>query len=440
MGIYTELLNGIVLNATLLASGFIYLAPLKRRAHFLIRATIFTLLFGIGSVLSNLTYPSELDSDPIGFFLCYIFLVFLFFFCGNITFAAAMYCGILALISHQLTYGFMIFISKTEIITWLMGTGSKWLVGILTFGLFYSIFARTFARWMPDNGEYKIGPRQLSSALLLLITFETLVYIRSSIMNTNAYDPNLVLILISQFYCFTVLYLQSVLFRKSAMKHELDMMNRIWHQRKDQYNLTKENIAIINRKCHDLKHQVSALRTMARKDERERYLKEVENSVQIYDCMVETGNEVLNTVLTEKSLYCTANRININCVADGSQLAFIDPVDLYTIFGNAIDNAIESVQKFQNEQKRLIDVIVRTEKQFLVINIINPLERELTFEDGLPVSTKTKNGYHGFGMKSIRHIVKEYNGFLTINLKNNTFDLCILIPLPVQISEQPLIP
>ena len=38
--------------------------------------------------------------------------------------------------------------------------------------------------------------------------------------------------------------------------------------------------------------------------EKEDYLDEIERSIQIYDSTIETGNEVLDTVLTEKSLYC----------------------------------------------------------------------------------------------------------------------------------------
>ena len=90
---------------------------------------------------------------------------------------------------------------------------------------------------------------------------------------------------------------------------------------------------------------------MGNDDVREKYLKELEQSVQIYDAMVKTGNEALDTLLTEKSLYCEAHGIKISCVVDGKSLAFLDPVDLYAILGNALDNAVEGVSGFSDKTK-----------------------------------------------------------------------------------------
>ena len=73
--------------------------------------------------------------------------------------------------------------------------------------------------------------------------------------------------------------------------------------------------------------------------------------MQIYSAIVRTGNEILDTILTEKSLICENSGIHISCVADGSLLAFMNPVDLYTLFGNALDNAIEAVRKLESKEK-----------------------------------------------------------------------------------------
>ena len=155
----------------------------------------------------------------------------------------------------------------------------------------------------------------------------------------------------------------------------------------------------------------------------------MEDSVNIYDSMVKTGNEVLDTVLTEKSLFCAASNIKVNCIADGRRMDVFDPVDLYTVFGNALDNAIESVKQLENQEMRMIDVLVYVRKQFLMINIMNPIGSRLEFDGDVPVSTKAKNGYHGFGLKSIRYTVSKYNGFMKIDTDENIFSLKILIPL-----------
>ena len=81
-------------------------------------------------------------------------------------------------------------------------------------------------------------------------------------------DPGAALFnIVLQFYCITLLYLQSALFKKSSMRKELETIQLLWHQQKGQYQLSKETIELINHKCHDLKHQVQAIRAV--KEEKE---------------------------------------------------------------------------------------------------------------------------------------------------------------------------
>ena len=73
--------------------------------------------------------------------------------------------------------------------------------------------------------------------------------------------------------------------------------------------------------------QTCALPILCTKEEREKYIEEIQDSIQIYEAMVKTGNDVLDTILTEKSLACKANNIVVSCVADGEGLEFLHPVD-----------------------------------------------------------------------------------------------------------------
>ena len=77
----------------------------------------------------------------------------------------------------------------------------------------------------------------------------------------------------------------------------------------------------------------------------------------------------------------------------------MNPVDLYTLFGNALDNAIEAVRKLESKEKRVIDIMLYERQSFLMLQIVNPMCGEVKFEDGLPLTTKAKNGYHGYGLK-----------------------------------------
>ena len=209
----------------------------------------------------------------------------------------------------------------------------------------------------------------------------------------------------------------------------MTFMNMLWKKEQEQYELSKENIALINQKCHDLKHQIRAIRYM-NKEEIDAYLNEMEESIEIYESIVKTGNEVLDTILTEKSLYCKERGITVSCVADGSQMGFINTIDLYAILGNALDNAIEAVEKFYYQEERQIDVMIYRQQQFLVINIINPMKEKLVFDEDLPRTTKADRFHHGFGLRSIRYLVKKYDGNLNVSEEDGCFSLKILIPIP----------
>lgn len=425
------LLPQLGLDITVYLAGAAFLWPLRRREGFPLRLALClaggcVLSVGFFALRAALPISEDWLVVPNALWLVVRFLVLIAQsrLCVRCTLSTGAYCAAWALVVQQLTYE--VWLVLCAIPGWERGPV---LLTALWFAVVYGAVSVTVARWMPDKGEYHVGPRQLSLAVLMAVISGTL-YQFFFYLASEGSIPRVIITLI-HFYCATVFYLQSVLFQKSAMRQELMTFSLLWQQSKAKYSLTKENIDLINRKCHDLKHQMRALKTMEESEERRQYVSELERSIQIYDAIVKTGNEALDTILTEKSLYCEANHILVNCVADGSRLDFINPVDLYAIFGNAMDNAIEGVQGIGEDGRRVIDVLVYVKQQFLAISITNPVDgARFQFEDGLPITTKEKNGYHGFGLKSIRHTVEKYGGFVTVEAKDGCFSLRILFPLP----------
>lgn len=299
---------------------------------------------------------------------------------------------------------------------------------IFLFGFNYFIVSFTIAEWMPKDRKKKIGPRQLLSAILIFFIIEMISY--APVMRSmDTYNEDWRFLYLAQLMCLVILYLQNELFKKSDMKQELAAMNMLWKSEQHRYQLSKENIALINQKCHDLKHQVRALKKVG-KEEFGAYLEEIEENISVYEAIVKTGNNVFDTILTEKSLYCKDRGIQVSCVADGSQMDFIGTVDLYTILGNAMDNAIEAVEKFEEIEKRQIDVMIYRKQNFLIMNFINPIAEKLVYEEELPITTKEDKNFHGFGLRSIWHLVKKYDGTLNISEEDGCFSLKILIPIP----------
>ena len=403
-------------------SCLVFLLPLRRKTHFKVRlilsgAVCVLILSGVYYLIENLTDWSYWGQVPL-LFITYFSAVLIFYSCVKGKGFGLWYCGVWG------TMTFLLVLETSYVLcSPLLGDLGNWLLKILFSVAVNVAIGLTLARWMPEKGQYQIGPRQMVSAWVFCIMSENL-FIYAKV------DPGAALFnIVLQFYCITLLYLQSALFKKSSMRKELETIQLLWHQQKGQYQLSKETIELINHKCHDLKHQVQAIRAVKDEKERETYLEKIEKSVQIYSAIVRTGHEILDTILTEKSLICENSGIHINCVADGSLLAFMNPVDLYTLFGNALDNAIEAVRKLESKEKRVIDIMLYERQSFLMLQIVNPMCGEVKFEDGLPLTTKAKNGYHGYGMKSMLHTIQKYEGHLTTEVKNGCFYFNVMLPL-----------
>lgn len=95
----------------------------------------------------------------------------------------------------------------------------------------------------------------------------------------------------------------------------------------------------------------------------------------------------------------------------------LTPTDVYSLFGNAIDNAIEALLKVESEEKRIIQMSIRAKGKIIYVNIDNYSEKNIEFKNGMPVTTKSDDKYHGFGLKSIRYITEKYGGAFSVSQK-----------------------
>lgn len=209
---------------------------------------------------------------------------------------------------------------------------------------------------------------------------------------------------------------------RQELRKNLDVISQMKYNEEKQYELSKENIALINQKCHDLKYFIRNYGNNQTLNPQ--VIEEISQSIEIFDSNIKTGNNALDIIFTEKSLLCYKNNIRFTCIADGKLLSFMDDVDAYSLFGNLVDNAIEALK--DEAQKRVISLIIKGQGDFVSISIQNFFSKQLRFENGLPITTKKDKKYHGYGMQSIKMICEKYNGTLSINTNDNIFSVNIL--------------
>ena len=354
------------------------------------------------------------------------------FSCCKVNWKMAMVCFATAFMIAEFSASF-----EWQIYSYVMGRGhDERVIELIFLVLFYSIlFALAyFLEYRYFSGEIRgdISLKEaLSSVIMAIAVFliSNISYVYPDTPFSSSLPGGLFYIrTLVDFSGLLILFLQRDRWRELSMQKEMEAVNAILRRQYEQYNLSKENIEIINRKYHDLKHQIAVVRAERNSDKREQYLQEMENDIKMYEAQNKTGNKVLDTILTGKHLYCVKHEINFTCVADGMLLDFMNLMDICTIFGNALDNAIECVEKIGDKSKRLIRTAVYSQSKFLIIRFENYTELELTTKDSLPITTKKDRQYHGYGLKSIRSTVEKYGGSMTVNVKDNWFILRLLIP------------
>lgn len=408
-------------------SGIIFTWPMEKQDDFKKKMLIFSVcavIFGIAILC--LPKEHQLLTEAICMLLGCIITTVMLRSCWEVSWSVAIYNMIWGISVWQVV------IEGTSMLILIrrMYQSEIWgesLIVVAVYLIAYTLCAATIAKWMPIGRKERLGPRQMSLSLSLFAIINMLSF-HERIGGVAALPYEWGYYYLTQMICIVVLYMESELFKKSQLKQEKELVDFLYKTQQEQYKMSRENIAVINQKCHDLKHQIRALRN-ADKEELDKYLGEIEESVEIYEAIVKTGNDVFDTILTEKSLYCKKHGIQVTCVADGSQMGFIDTIDLYAILGNVMDNAIEAVEKFEEKEKRQIDVMIYRQHNFLVMNIINPISEQLVYEDGLPLTRKADKFSHGFGLRSIRQILRKYDGFLNISEEDGCFSLKMLIPI-----------
>ena len=101
-----------------------------------------------------------------------------------------------------------------------------------------------------------------------------------------------------------LLSVQQEQLREMSLHRELEAMDSVLRRQVEQYRQSRQSIRLINRYCHDLKVQIAAIRAEQDPGKKADALAEMESGIRMYEAQNKTGNPVLDTLLTAKSLFC----------------------------------------------------------------------------------------------------------------------------------------
>lgn len=447
---YWFVYRGIILE--FLAELYVFYAlctlSLNRRPHFWLRAVlggVGMLTLGLGVAFAYLF----IGTSALGRIALYLLLFAVstahIVLCFDEPYSSILLCCSIAYAAQNLVYKlFLVFFTAIESMRWTDAWGDSFdlIYHIMYYAFFtltafgaYRLFLKKITRMTARLNQKML----LLSLLTLLVTlvicsFQDVAAMRLSVGRENHFEQLDLLILrqtgnlLSIIACIGVLLLASRTLEHEELREEVAYLQHAIRQSELQYEISKDTIGMINIKCHDMKYKLATL-VQENTEQSKNLIEDINRTISIYDAQIETNNKLLNVLLTEKSLYCEQNGINFSCMANGEKLGFMTDGDLYCLFGNIIDNALEAVRGISDKEKRVINLTVVSHGDLLVIREDNYYDGTLLFADRLPVTTKGDRAYHGFGMRSIRMIANKYGGELTVTASDEMFHLSIVFPL-----------
>ena len=421
--------------ALLIAEGM-FLHRLPRRDRFPLRAAAAVL----GCFLAALLFPI------VSYSALYSSVMFLVFFaltipaarlCFDVGWQGCVFCTVagysvqhLASVCYDIVLTICGFSATTQVYS-----DSAAQFNLVTTAIFLEVYAlaywcfyQMFGHRLKKDEEVTI--RRLSLLVLVVLTVLVEIVLNAFVIYRKYENLDLVYYLaasLTNVICSSsVLVIQFSLLLQNSLETELGVVYQMRRQEQKQFEIAKDTIDVINIKCHDMKHQIRAIGRQAAIDPAAQ--REMEDAINIYDSIVKTGSPALDTILAEKSLYCQKNGIIISCMADGAKLDFMADGDIYSLFGNLLDNAIRTVVTLEPD-KRVIGLTIRAEKALLSVNSHNYYSGEIRMERGIPVTNRADQDYHGFGVKSMVLIVEKYGGTISFDARSQVFNLNILFPL-----------
>lgn len=435
------ILRYILFTIELLAGEFLFIYKSERKKNFFLRLFLCILvLMGVAVAVGFLfmyvrTHADANSNYDIYLVLCSGFGYLLTFQLSIITLGLCFQCQSLQ-ITFSAISGFcarhLVFSCYLLLINLISPTSNflsygqmNWITGLiylLVYAFLYTLLYFFFAKRLSNSYAYQLD-KKVSLLFGLVLIVNVGVNMASEYYSQDHFELYIAGLVVQIVCMLLVFFVQTLIIERLEIAHDKEVVDTILNEQKKQFKFADANAKLLSIKAHDLKHQVAVLRKGG--EEAEQLLRELEDVTASYDTVIKTDNETINVILSEKCLYCQKHKIRLSCSVDPKALSFMSDVDVYSLLGNIIDNAIEAVLQLENKERRTIAVTINNHAGIITIASKNYYEGQILIKNGHFISKKGDSNNHGFGMQSINTIVKKYNGNLEISTEDQVFDLHI---------------
>ena len=180
---------------------------------------------------------------------------------------------------------------------------------------------------------------------------------------------------------------------------------------------------------HDYHNHIQTLLALCGDEEKTReYLWKLNDDLTTVDTVIKTGNVMIDAILNSKLSLMKSKGIEVNAKAIVPEKLPVSEIDLCTIIGNLLDNAMEAVLRQKEGTDRFVRVFIGILKEQLYISVYNSTGGELKKDRDRYLTTKSGKD-HGLGLGRVDHIVERYKGFVNRQNEEGVFATEIMLPM-----------
>ncbi|MCM1050217.1 MAG: GHKL domain-containing protein [Clostridiales bacterium] len=228
---------------------------------------------------------------------------------------------------------------------------------------------------------------------------------------------NLCCVVFANLYLFYALKVED---EKNSMEFQIAMMKQQESLQFEHYERQREKYGRSIEVLHDVSKHLRSIEELYQAGMMEKAMEYTKQIGSILKPLVPeeySDNPMLNILLADRKQAVESMGIRFVVKVESTGLGFIEPVDVTTLFGNLLENAMQAVLKCSGE--RYIKVHIKNYNEMLSIRIENSVEKEVRIKNGKPVSTGGKGT--GIGCLNVQRCVEKYGGSVLYKNGNGKF-------------------
>lgn len=259
--------------------------------------------------------------------------------------------------------------------------------------------------------------------VLLFSLFEIVQPIVRASLENRAWE---LVFSVAELAFFIFMLYQSVrVARRSRERAEMMVSDALLKRERQQFEQLKQNMESMKAQAHDIKY---ILRAVKESGADAGLTAKLAGMANMYEASFNTGDAALDVILSDAEKNFRAKKIRFECFTESCDLTFIENYDLYSLLGNAFDNAAEYLFGI-DEQKRYVSFTLKSRGGFLFMEVSNYYEGKEDVCVGMKTS-KPDGAMHGYGVKNMQRVIKKYGGEFSVRAEGGSFYVTALVPVP----------